>query len=101
MNKYNVAPSYQSPFSRAIGKLIDAKLNLDTFGLSSLKETDSQCEDDQGMRNQEKPRPSLGYAKYRAQIYKKIEEYHYTFVFKCERRAFVNSLATNETFKAR
>jgi hypothetical protein len=95
---------------------MDVKLNLDTFGLSCLKETDSQCEDDQGMRNQERrlsdkltvlindvdiTMKNLGYATYRGNIYKKIEESHYTFAFKCEPRAFVNTLATNETFKAR
>ena len=43
----------------------------------------------------------LQYASYRGKVYKRDERSKYTYVYKCEVRAFVNTLATNEFFKSR
>ena len=43
----------------------------------------------------------LGYALYGGKMYKKCDKAKYTYSFKCEVEAFVNSLAANELFKAR
>ena len=43
----------------------------------------------------------LGYASYRGKVYKKNDQARYTYSDKCEARAFVNTLATNEFFKAK
>ncbi|CAH3036517.1 unnamed protein product, partial [Porites lobata] len=43
----------------------------------------------------------LGYASYRGKVYKKNDQARYTYSYKCEARAFVNTLATNEFFKSR
>ena len=43
----------------------------------------------------------LGYASYRGKVYKKNDQARYTYSYKCEARAFVNTLATNECFKSR
>ena len=43
----------------------------------------------------------LGYATYRGKVYKKDLRSKYTYSYKCEARAFVNTLATNEFFKSR
>ena len=42
----------------------------------------------------------LGYASYRAK-YKKDSRLKYTYSYRCEAMAFVNTLATNEFFKSR
>ena len=44
---------------------------------------------------------SLQYASYRGKIYKKGNRSRFTFSYKCEPRAFMNSLASNEFFKSR
>ena len=44
---------------------------------------------------------SLQYASYRGKIYKKDNRSRFTFSYKCEPRAFMNSLASNEFFKSR
>ena len=43
----------------------------------------------------------LQYASYRGKVYKRDERSKYTYSYKCEARAFVNTLATNEFFKSR
>ena len=43
----------------------------------------------------------LGYASYWGKVYKKNDRARYTYLCKCEARAFVNPLATNEFFKSR
>ena len=43
----------------------------------------------------------LQYASYRGKIYKRDARSKYTYSYKCEARAFVNTLATNENFKSR
>ena len=43
----------------------------------------------------------LGYASYRGKVYKKNDQARHTYSYKCEARAFVNTLATNEFFKSR
>ena len=43
----------------------------------------------------------LGYASYRGKVHKKNDQARYTYSYKCEARAFVDTLATNEFFKSR
>ena len=43
----------------------------------------------------------LGYASYRGKVYKKNDQARYTYSYKCEAKAFVNTLATKEFFKSR
>jgi len=43
----------------------------------------------------------LDYALYGGKKCKKCNKTKYTYSYKCEVEAFVNSLATNESFKAR
>jgi len=43
----------------------------------------------------------LGYALYGGKVYKKCDKAKYTYSYKCEVEALVNSLAANESFKAR
>ena len=43
----------------------------------------------------------LGYALYGGKVYKKCERAKYSYWYKCEMEAFINSLAANETFKDR
>ena len=43
----------------------------------------------------------LEYAFYRGTVYKKCEGATYTYSYKCDVKAFGNSLAANESFKAR
>jgi len=44
---------------------------------------------------------TLDYALYKGKIYKKCEGSKYTYSYKCDVKAFVNSLAANESFKSR
>ena len=42
-----------------------------------------------------------GYALHRGQIFKKVDRARYTYTLKCSPREFVNTLASNESFKSR
>ena len=39
----------------------------------------------------------LGYALYGGKVYKECERARYSYWYKCEMEAFINSLAANET----
>ena len=41
----------------------------------------------------------LGYALYGGKVYSKSERAEYSYWYKCEMEAFINSLAANDTFK--
>ena len=90
-----------------------AKLTIDRFGLDSGTPEVTQ------EKTSEVGEPGLGdkttvlineiaiamrrldYALYRGKIYKKCEGDKYTYSYKCNVKAFVNSLAANEPFKSR
>ncbi|KAL9973576.1 hypothetical protein ACROYT_G020049 [Oculina patagonica] len=108
-----VDPSFHSSLSVALGKLQIAKLVIEHFGFH-VDGSDIQTGNEPVV---EKARLSdkltvlvndigiamekLGYALYAGKIYKKCEKARYTYWYKCEVEAFVNSLAANRSFKAR
>ena len=110
-----VLPSYQPCLSNAIGKLMEAKLKLDVLGISTsstVHATQPNCDPLQAERRLSDKltvlindidiaMKNLNYGLYRGKVYRKINQAKYTFAFKCEPRAFINSLAANEFYKAR
>lgn len=108
-----VQSSFKAAVSEAIDKMQAAKLTIDRFGL------DGTTQDPSVERTSEEIEPRLGdkltvlindiaiamrrldYALYMGTIYKKCEGAIYTYSYKCDVKAFVNSLAANESFKAR
>ena len=105
--------SFHSNLSYALRKLQDSKLVIDQFGFqldvtgiqrgSETIEEQARLSDkltvlvnDIGIAMKR-----LGYALYGGKVYKKCDKTKYTYSFKCEVEAFVNSLAANELFKAR
>ena len=108
-----VDSSFHSNLSYALRKLQDAKLVIDQFGFQldvtgiqrgseTIEEQDRLSDkltvlvNDIGIAMKR-----LGYALYGGKVYKKCDKAKYTYSFKCEVEAFVNSLAANELFKAR
>ena len=108
-----VDPSFHSSLSRALRKLHDAKLVIDQFGFqldgtgiqrgnetveeqARLSDNLTVLVNDIGIAMKR-----LGYALYGGKVYKKCDKAKYTYSYKCEVDAFVNSLAANELFKAR
>ena len=101
----------------AVELLTAAKLQLDKFGFESSTTTSQAstsqlaiaCDEDK-MLSADKlailvndiaiAMGKLGYASYRGKVYKKNGQACYTYSHKCEARAFVNTLATNEFFKS-
>ena len=113
-----VNPNFEASLTKAVEELSAAKLRLEKLGFSSSADTSQQCslstldslEIEQPMLSDELTvlindikiaMKSLQYASYRVKIYKKDNRSRFTFSYKCEPRAFVNSLATNEFFKSR
>ena len=104
-----VNPSFQQSLTRAIEKIIEAKLQLDRFGFT-LSET-STTSGIEEKRLSDKltilinditiAMKKLNYASYRGKVYKREPRSRYTYSFKCDARAFINTLATNEQFKSR
>ena len=108
-----VQSSFKSVLSDAIAKIQGAKLTLDRFGF------DGTTQDAPLERPIEDGEPRLGdkltvlindismamrrldYAIYRGTVYRKCEGAVYSYSYKCDVKAFVNSLAANESFKAR
>ena len=108
-----VQSSFKSVLSDAIAKIQGAKLTLDRFGF------DGTTQDAPLERPIEDGEPRLGdkltvlindisiamrrldYALYRGTVYRKCEGAVYSYSYKCDVKAFVNSLAANESFKAR
>ena len=104
--------SFKSILSDAIAKIHGAKLILDHFGFDGTT---------QGVpfkRPLEDGEPRLGdkltfindisiamrrldYALYRGTVYRKCEGAVHSYSYKCDVKAFVNSLAANESFKGR
>lgn len=108
-----VNQSFLPALSAAISKIEDAKLQIDRFGFN---DTNNGAENN-GNKKEEPQRLSdnltvlindigiamkkLDYALHRGKIYKKEPAARYTYIYKCEPRAFINILAANEFFKAR
>ena len=113
-----VNPKFHTSLLSAVELLTAAKLQLDKFGFESSTTTSQAstsqlsmtCDEDK-MLSADKlailvndiaiAMGKLGYASYRGKVYKKNDQARYTYSYKCEARAFVNTLATNEFFKSR
>lgn len=96
--------SFQQSLTRAIEKIIEAKLQLDRFGFT-LSET-STTSGIELKRLSDKltiviAMKKLNYASYRGKVYKRQPRSRYTYSFKCDARAFINTLATIEQFRSR
>ena len=99
--------TFSSTLQFSITKLRDAKLEIDTFGFQE----DNRQSTDEEARLSDKltvlvndigiAMKKMEYALFRGKIYKKFPIAMYTYAYKCEVRAFINSLAANEFFKAR
>lgn len=108
-----VDPSFYSSVSWALRKLQDAKLVIDQFGFEldgSAVPRGNETVDEQARLSDKLTvlvndigiaMKRLGYALYGGKVYKKCDKAKYTYSYKCEVEAFVNSLAANESFKAR
>ena len=107
---------FQYSLARAIDKLIGAGLRVDKFGFdaagvssepssSSLEETsgDKMLSDKLTVLINEISiaMNRLGYASYRGTVYKKEAQSKFTYAYKCDAAAFINTVATNEFFKGR
>lgn len=105
---------FQSALTSAIERLIEAKLQIDKFGFTAS--SIAVHPPNPVVQNDEKrfsdkltvlvndisiAMEKLDYATYRGKVYKKESRAKYTFSYRCEARAFVNTLATNEFFKPR
>ncbi|KAJ7378897.1 hypothetical protein OS493_019588 [Desmophyllum pertusum] len=109
-----VHASFKSILSEAVAKMQGAKLIIDRFGLDA---TTPNTPLPGQQSNEGEPRlgdkmtvlindisiamKRLDYALYRDTIYKKCDGASYTYSYKCDVKVFVNSLAANESFKAR
>ena len=96
--------SFQQSLTSAIEKMIEPKLRLDKFGFNSTETTTTSGVEDKLtilVNDITIAMKKLNYASYRGKVYKKDPRSRYTYSFKCESRAFVNTLATNEQFKSR
>lgn len=91
----------------SITKLRDAKLEMDTFGsqedniqsideIARLSDKLTVLLNDIGIAMKKRE-----YALFRGKMGKKLPSALYTYAYKCVVRAFVNSLAANQYFKAR
>ena len=108
-----IQSSFKAIVSEAIDKMMGAKLVIDRYGL------DGNSQESQEQRTSDSMEPRLGekltvlindisismkrleYALYRGTVHKKCEGATYTYSYKCDVKAFVNSLAAKESFKAR
>ena len=108
-----VQTSFKSVRSNGMDKLQGAKLIIDRFDFDGTTQGTSveKPSEDVEARLGDKltvlindifiATRKLVYALYRGTIYRKCEGATYTYAFKCDVKAFVNSLAANEPFKAR
>ena len=105
-----INPSLQPSLTNAMNRMIEARLHVDQFGFNvpNAAVPTSGCDE---KRLSDKltilvnditiAMKKLEYACYRGKVYKRDPRSMYTYSYKCEARAFVNSLATNEQFKSR
>ena len=109
----SVHQSFQPALYEAIVKIQDAKLKVDLIGFDiplpgrAVSSPQDGCEPSLGdkltvlINDIALVMKKLEYALYRGTIYKKCEKAKYTYSFKCDVSTFVNTLAANESFKAR
>lgn len=96
-----VNPKFQTPLAFALEHLIDAKLQIDTFGFTSDMATaqpSSHLKSNEGKRFSDKftilvnvisiAMEKLNYASYRRNVYKKDIRAQYTYSYKCEAKLF-------------
>ena len=97
---------FGSTLKRSITKLQDAQLPIDIFGFHAYNpqggDEETRLSDkltvlvnDIGLATKK-----MEYALFRGEMHKKVPSAKYTFANKCEVRAFIDSLAANEFFKA-
>ena len=108
-----IQASFKSIVSEVIDKMMGAELVIDRYGLdgNSQESQEERTSDSMELRLGDKltvlindisiAMRRLEYALYRGTVYKKCEGATYTYSYKCDVKAFVNSLAANESFKAR
>ena len=110
-----VSSRFQPVLATAIDKLLGAGLRIDKFGFDAVDtggEPSSPLEKATGdkmlsdkltvlINDISIAMKQLGYASYRGTIYKKDSRSKFTYAYKCDAAAFINTLATNEFFKAR
>ena len=105
---------FEPSLASAVERLIEAKLQIDKFGFtvsgitaqppSPMVQNDEKRFSDKLtilVNDISIAMEKLNYATYRGKVYKKESRAKYTFSYRCEARAFVNTLATNELFKPR
>ena len=107
---------FQSSLTAATDKLIGAGLRVDKFGFDaagvSSKSSSSSLEETTGDKMLSDKLTVLindisiamnrpGYASYRGTVHKKEARSKFTYGYKCDAAAFINTMATNEFFKAR
>ena len=107
---------FQSSLATATDKLIGAGLRVDKFGFDaagvSSESSSSSLEETSGdkmlsdkltvlINDISIAMNRLGYASYRGTVYKKEARSKFTYAYKCDAAAFINTMATNEFFKAR
>ena len=105
---------FEPSLASAVERLIEAKLQIDKFGFtvsgitaqppSPMVQNDEKRFSDKLtilVNDISIAMEKLNYATYRGKVYKKESRVKYTFSYRCEARAFVNTLATNELFKPR
>ncbi|XP_068757363.1 uncharacterized protein [Montipora capricornis] len=101
---------FQLTLSKALDKMIEAKLQIDKFGFH-VPDAAALTSESEETRLSDKltilindvtiAMKRLDYASYRGKVYKRDPRSKYTYSFKCEARSFINTLATNEQFKSR
>ena len=102
-----INPSFQQALTKALEKMIEAKLQIDKFGFNNFNTMKTTGEkrlsdklttlvNDITIAMQE-----LEYASYQGKIYKRKPKAKYTYSFKCEAKPFINTLAMNKHFKSR
>ncbi|KAL9963708.1 hypothetical protein ACROYT_G027241 [Oculina patagonica] len=110
-----VSSRFHSVLATAIDKLLGAGLRIDKFRFDAVDtggENSSPLEKATGdkmlsdkltvlINDISIAMKQLGYASYRGTIYKKDSRSKFTYAYKCDAAAFINTLATNEFFKAR
>lgn len=104
-----INPSFQPSLTSALEKMMEAKLQLDRFGFNTSETPITSGIEEKRLSDKLTillnditiAMKKLNYASYRGKVYKKDPRAKYTYSYKCEARAFINSLATNEQFKSR
>lgn len=104
-----INPSFRPSLTNAMTRMIEARLYVDQFGFNVPNAAVSASGwDEKRLSNKLTilvnditiAIKKLEYASYRSKVYKRYPSSMYTYLYRCEARAFLNSLATNEQFKS-